>query len=197
MEAKLHPESAHKMSWSDVSYLPHNNGPKTNNERPLIGLFGAYQQHVRNIEPLLSAIKQLPEYNFIIRGDGDLPFSVSDIENLDIKAGRISLEEVERLEAACDILLSLGGKSGITHPAGKTFYYADYNKPIVHIGDGRHAEYFKGYLEGFEGRFIHCFNTTDSIISGIKQAVKELPSFELHIPARMNAANIVNKLLEL
>lgn len=150
MEAKLHPEAAHKMYWSNVSYLPHKNRLKPNNKRPVIGLFGAYQKHVRNIEPLIDAIKKFPAYKFIIRGDGDLPYSVTDIENLDISPGRIPLAEVERLEASCDILLSLGGKSGITHPAGKTFYYADYNKPIVHIGDGQHAEYFKGTLKGLK-----------------------------------------------
>ncbi len=197
MEAKLHPDAAHKMSWSDVSYLPHKKAAKPKHARPLIGLFGAYQSHVRNIEPLLNAIRLLPDYDFIIRGDGDLPFSVDTIRNLDLESGRISLAEVEQLESSCDILLSLGGKSGITHPAGKTFYYADYDKPIVHIGDGMHAEYFKGYIEGFEGRFIHCYNSTDSIIDGINQAVRDLSNFQLRIPKRMDAATIVNKILEL
>lgn len=197
MEAQLHPKAADKMTWSDVSYLPHPNQLATHNPRPLIGLFGAYQRHVRDIEPLIYAIKALPEYDFIIRGDGDLQFDVSDIKNLDLSPGRISLNEVEALEDKCNILLSLGGKSGITHPAGKTFYYADYNKPIIHIGDGVNAEYFKKYLDGFEGRFIHCFNSKDDIVSAIERTVNQLKSFKLHIPQRMDAAVIAQSILEL
>lgn len=197
MEARLHPEAANKMSWSDVSFLPHENQSAHNNKRPLIGLFGAYQKHVRNIAPLLEAIRELPEFDFIIRGDGELPFDISKIKNLDLKSGRISLKEVESLEDKCDVLLSLAGKSGITHPAGKTFYYADYRKPIVHIGDGRHSVYFKGYLDGFDERFIHCFNNKKEIKETICDAVKNCENFMLRIPTRMDAAVIANKILEL
>lgn len=197
MEAKLHPEAAHIMAWSDVSYLPHNHQYKPNNARPLIGLFGAYQKHVRDVGPLIQAISAMPDYDFIIRGDGDLPFDISRIPNLDLIQGRLSLAEVEVLEAKCDVLLSLGGKSGVTHPAGKTFYYADYNKPIIHIGDGVHSQFFKGYLDGFGDRFIHCFNNEQEIISAIHKSVISLPNFKLNIPVRMDAATIARKILEL
>lgn len=195
-EQKLHPMYADKMYWSDVSYIPHVNSISTVNDRPVIGLFGAYQKHVRNIEPLLDSIKDLPDYQFIIRGDGDLPYDVSDIQNLDIEYGRMPVSQIESLEAQCDILLSLGGRSGLTHPAGKTFYYASYNKPIIHIGDGANARYFENYLKGFEGRFIHCMNEKTSIVAAIESATSLLPKFQLHIPKRMNAAVIARKIIE-
>lgn len=195
-EQKLHPAYAHKMLWSDVSYVKHDNCVRPANTIPVIGLFGAYQSHVRNIKPLLDAIKGLPEYKFIIRGDGDLPYDVSDIPNLDIEHGRKPASEIERLEAFCDILLSLGGLSGLTHPAGKTFYYADYDKPIVHIGDGKNALFFEKYLNGFESRYIHCYNISDDIIQAVHKAVSELTDFKLHISERMDAAVIAKKIIE-
>lgn len=197
MEASLHPDAAHKMTWSDVSFMPHKNQTMHVNQRPIIGLFGAYQQHVRNIRPLLEAIQELPDFDFIIRGDGDLPFDISGITNLDLKSGRIPLTEVEELEDKCDVLLSLAGKSGITHPAGKTFYYADYKKPIIHIGDGKHALYFKGYLDEFGSRFIHCFNSKEEIKNSINEAVNKAKEFTLIIPERMDASLIVRKILDL
>lgn len=195
-EQKLHPNYSEKMTWSDISYVSHNFYPKKKHNKPLIGLFGAYQTHVRNIKPLLEAIKELTEFDFIIRGDGELPFDVSNISNLNIEQGRKSLDEIEKLENECDILLSLGGKSGLTHPAGKTFYYASYNKPIIHIGDGKNAFYFESYLKGFEGRFVHCFNTKAEIINTITDTVNLLSTFELKIPSRMDASNIAKKIIE-
>lgn len=195
-EAELHPEYAEKMTWSDISYIPHENKNRPNNQKPLIGFFGAYQSHVRNIEPLLNAIKMLPQFDFVIRGDGNLPYDVSDIPNLDLIEGRKPLAEIERLEQQCDILISLSGKSGITHPAGKTFYYAAYNKPILHIGDGVNADYFKKYLEEFDNRFEHCMNDTDEIASSIKKIVDTYSQFNLKIPRRMDAAVIARRIIE-
>lgn len=195
MMKRLHSGASRKMTWSDVSFMPHRSINKMANKRPLIGFFGAYQKHVRNIEPLLNTIKELPDYDFIIRGDGDLPFDIHEIKNIDLKPGRIPLCEIETLEAKCDILLSLSGKSGLTHPAGKTFYYADYNKPIIHIGDGEHAEYFKNYLEGFDNRFRHCFNNKNEIQTAIVDTVNNLDKFKLKIPERQDAAVIVRKIL--
>ena len=197
MEKQLHHKYAHKMTWSDISYMIH--APEKNkiqNQKPLIGFFGAYQNRVRNIRPLFEAIKNLPECQFIIRGDGDLPENIGTISNLNLESGRKSLAEIEELENQCDILLSLSGKSGLTHPAGKTFYYASYNTPIIHIGDGDNSDYFEKYISGFEGRFIHCHNNEQSITKAIRKAVSELSNFELHIPSRMDAATIAKKIIE-
>ena len=197
MEQKLHPQYAEKMSWSDISYMTRAENKKTvNNEKPLIGFFGAYQKKVRNIIPLIQTINELPQYNFIIRGDGDLDYDTTSIVNLNIKPNRLPLSEIEELESQCDILLSIGGRSGLTHPAGKTFYYASYNKPIIHIGDGINASYFMEYLRGFGDRFIHCYNNKESIEKAIKMAVELLPYFKLTIPERMNAGNIARKIIE-
>jgi len=197
MEQRLHPEFAQKMTWSDVSYVEHpfDNG-KPHNQQITIGLFGAYQRRVRNIEPLLTSLRSFPKVKFIIRGDSDVEINPSDYPNLDILPGRLPSAEVEQLETQCDILLSLGGLAGVTHPAGKTFYYVNYDKPIVYIGDGVHRDYFAEYLNGFEGRFIICNNTVESIVEGINNAIAILPHFSLRIPARLEPKAIVRRLLE-
>jgi len=200
MEQKLHPKFSNKMTWSDVGYTEHlfatRNSSTNISGRVKIGLFGNYQSKVRNIFPLLDAISKIPEVLFIIRGDSDIHIDGSLFSNLDIIEGRRPVSEIEQLEAECNILICLGGKSGITHPAGKVFYYANYPKPIVYIGDGVHNEYFKNYLSGFN-RYIICDNNTDSIIDGIHQAITSLPSFVLELDKRLEPSEIARKIVSL
>lgn len=196
MEQKLHPEFSAKMSWSDVGYIKHAAAAEVpHNEKITIGLFGAYQQRVRNIRPLLAALSYFPEACFIIRGDSDVDINASDYPNLDILPGRCPVKEIEQLEARCDILLCLGNISGIA-PPGKFFYYADYHKPIVYIGDGQHKNYFAQYLNGFENRYIVCDNTKEDIVRALRKAMDVLPHFTLHIPRRLEPSCIAAKLFE-
>lgn len=196
-EQKLHPRFAFKMGWTHISYVEHPLGTeRVHNEKVTIGLFGAYQRRVRNIEPLLNAIVHFPDVQFIIRGDADFEIDASCYPNLDVEPGRKTADEIERLEAKCDILLSLAGLSGVTQPAGKTFYYANYDKPIVHIGDGANKEYFANYLKSFNNRWIICENDSNSIIQGIREAIETLPSFKLCIPDCVNPATIARGIVE-
>lgn len=197
MEKKLHPMYAGKMTWSDVGYVEHNSySDNKNNNRIKIGLFGNYQSKVRNIFPLLEAINSFPQIQFIIRGDSDVHIDVSRYPNLDLIEGRRPISEIEEMEASCDILLCLGGKSGVTHPAGKVFYYANYPKPIVYIGDGVHNEFFKRYLSSFN-RYIICDNKTESIIKGIQSAISTLSSFVLKIDNRLEPSTIASKIVSI
>lgn len=184
------------MTWSDVSYVPHNNlVHKKTNQQITICLFGAYPSNVRNIAPLLHAIQLMPQYRFIIRGDGDLPFDVSRIKNLDLEHGRLPVSTIEVLEQYCDILLSLSSKNGIA-PGGKTFYYVSYNKPIIHIADGVNGEYYNKYLNNLENRYRCCLNNSDEIRDTISKVVDELNDFTLQIPRRMDAAVIARQIIE-
>lgn len=196
MEQKLYPALAHKMTWSDVGYVEHAPFERVKNAKTTIGLFGAYQSAVRDIRPFLEMLRFFPDVQFILRGDSDVVIDAAKYPNLDVVQGRRPVDEIERLEAQCDILLCLGGRSGITHPAGKTFYYGNYDKPIVHIGDGVHNDYFKRYLSGFEGRYIICDNKPESIRAAIDTAIRILPGFKLHIPSRMEPAVIARKIIE-
>lgn len=193
---KLYPEFADMMSWSDIAYTKHKEANyKPKNDRITIGLFGAYQTKVRNIYPFLEAVKQLPDLRFILRGDSDITINSSDFPNLDVKPGRVPLAEIEELEAGCDVLLCLAGRSGITIPAGKVFYYGDYNKPILYIGDGKHKDYCADYIRGFD-RYEVCDNNVDSIKQGIQNCIKVLEGFQVKIPNRMEPSVIVRKMFE-
>ena len=196
-EKQLHPTDANKITWSDISYVEHPlDKGKPNNAKVRIGNFGAYQRRVRNVEPFLGALKYFPNVQFVMRGDADFEIEKSLYPNLDIEYGRRPANEIEQMEAECDILISIAGFSGVTHPSGKTFYYASYNKPIVHIGDGKNNGFFMKYIEGFEGRWIVCNNNVESIVEAFCKAIETLPTFELKIPKRMEPVNIARKLIE-
>ena len=195
LEKTAHPEYGGKMRWSDVGYIRHERDDYVpHNEKVTIGLFGAYQRKVRNIKPLLSAMAAFPEVKFILRGDSDIEINSSDYPNLDVKSGRISVEEVEELEARCDILISLSGRYTVM-PPGKTFYYASYNKPIIAIIDGPRADFMLEYLVGL-GRYVCCRNEETSIKNGIKNAIESLVNFKRVIPDRMQLATIAKNLVE-
>lgn len=190
MEQRLHPDYKDKMSWSDVGYTEHTLGSEISREgKTKIGLFGSYHSKVRNIFPLLEVIKTFPNVQFVIRGDSDIHIDVNEFNNLDLVEGRRPVGEIEELEAECDILLCLGGKSGITHPAGKVFYYANYSKPIVYIGDGVHNSYFKHYLTGFN-RYIICDNNPRSIECALGHALLEAKNYQVNIPQRLEPKNV-------
>lgn len=193
---ELYPKYAERMSWSDIAYMKHEKANyKPHNERVTIGLFGAYHKRVRNIYPLLNILKEFPDVQFVIRGDSDVYVDAKDYPNLDIKPGRVPLTEVEDLEANCDILLCLAGCSGITIPAGKVFYYGDYNKPILYIGDGAHKDYCADYMRSF-GRYEVCENTKESIVQGIQNCIKALDGYQVKIPERMEPTYIARRLFE-
>ena len=194
LEKAAHPEYGGKMRWSDVGFIKHERDDYVpHNEKVTIGLFGAYQRKVRNIEPLLSAMAAFPDVKFILRGDSDIEINSSDYPNLDVKSGRISVEEVEELEAQCDILISLSGRYTVM-PPGKTFYYASYNKPIVAIVDGPQADFMLEYLNGLE-RYVCCRNEKMSIVNGLKSAIKSIADFKREIPPRMKLATIARNLV--
>lgn len=196
MEAKLHPQYSYKMTWSDVSFVDRENIETIKSDKQIrFGHFGAYQKKIRNIDPLLSIINRFPEIKFIIRGDADFIIPKEKYSNLDIEYGRKPVSEIESLEDMCDVLIVLGGTSGITHPAGKLFYYANLKKPIIYIGEGVHDEYFKRYIKPFN-RYIICQNTPESINAGINEALNSLPSFSLNIVERLLPEVIAKKIIE-
>ena len=195
MEQRLHPMYADKMTWSDVGYIEHErDNYKPDNSQVTIGLFGAYQRKVRNIAPFLNAISNMPNVCFIIRGDSDVVIDSTKYPNLDVRPGRCPVDEIERLEQECDVLVSLCGRYTVM-PPGKTFYMANYHKPILFIADGPRKEYMIDYLNGL-GRYICCNNTVDSIESGLRLAIACTKDFKLEMPIRMRLDVIARKIIE-
>lgn len=196
MEEKLYPQFANKLSWSYVSYIIRPKIAYKKHTPIKIGLFGAFQSSVRNIKPLIESTQKLNNVKLIIRGDGDIIFDEKKYPNVDIRNGRLPISEIENYEANCDILVSLNGFRNIG-PAGKTFYYASYNKPIICIGDGMHADYFINYMDNLDSRYIVCRNNMNEICGAIIRAIDQLDNFELNIPEKMNAAIIAKNILDI
>ncbi len=194
LEKELHPEFAAKMSWTDVGYVKHDlDDYLPHNDHVTVGLFGAYQRKVRNIGPFLEAVKRLSNLQFVLRGDTDVHVDSALYPNLDVKFGRQPVDEVERLEANCDILISLNAHSGMM-PPGKTFYYASYAKPLVYIADGEKQDYLMEYMTSL-GRYVVCRNTAESIIGGIQRAVASLQGFKRNIPERMKLEVVAQRIV--
>ena len=194
LETAAHPKYARKMRWSDVGYIKHERDDFVpRNKNVTVGLFGAYQRKVRNIEPLLSVMASFPDVRFVIRGDSDFEIDAARYPNLDVKTGRIPVEEVEALEAQCDILISLSGRYTVM-PPGKTFYYASYNKPLVFIVDGPRAEYMEQHFSRL-CRYICCANEKSAIEAGLRDAVTALDGFKKVIPMRMHLDTIAHRII--
>lgn len=195
IEKAAHPEFAEKMRWSDVGYINHKKDDYVpHNAKVTVGLFGAYQRKVRNIEPLLSVLASFPDVQFILRGDADFEIDAGRYPNLDVKYGRVPVAEVEELEAQCDILISLSGRYTVM-PPGKTFYYASYNKPILFIVDGPRAEYMEKHFSAL-GRYICCANEPMAIMRGLSSAIQALSGFTRTIPRRMCLDTIARRIVE-
>lgn len=196
MESKLYPEYKDKLTWVNISYIKRIITPLPQNSPIKIGLFGAFPSSVRNLKPLIEVVSKIPEINLIIRGDGDIPFDISGVKNVDVKVGRLPSNEIEKLEQDCDILLCLNGFRNIG-PAGKIFYYAGYNRPIIVIADGKHAKYFIDYMHPLKERYIVCQNNVLDIHKAIVNAINSLHNFRLKIPQEMEASKIAKKILEI
>lgn len=195
MEKKLHPKFAYKMDWSDIGPINHvRDDYKPQNKKVTVGLFGAYQRKVRNINPFLEAVKMLPKFRFVLRGDSDVLVNPAEYPNLDVKFGRRPVSEVEDLETNCDILLSLNAHHNIT-PPGKTFYYASFNKPIIYIADGKNSDYTINYFKSL-GRFEACHNDVNSITECITRVAAGLRDFKRIIPERLKLDVIARKIIE-
>lgn len=195
-QKKLFPKHANKMRWSDVSYLERG---KTNFSKGVdtiirVGYFGDFTQRVRNIFPLIESISSMKNVKLVIRGNTDVTINKEKYHNIDIKTERFPYEQIEELENSCDILVGIGNIKGVQIP-GKIFYYVNYNKPIIYIGDGAYNDEIISYLSQFN-RFIFCHNNPMSIRNAICEAIENLSKFSLFIHPRLmpenSAAKIIN-----
>lgn len=194
LQKELYPEFASKMRWSDVSYLNRDKYDIKNKKGKIkLGYFGAFSKNIRNITPLLNTIRELDNLELIVRGDSNIKFNKKEFLNVDIEYERITYKEVEKLERECDILICIGNISGVQIP-GKVFYYSNYEKPIIYIGDGLFNGEISNYLKEFD-RYLICENNVTSIKNIIKKAILELPHFEPVISERFLPTNVASRIV--
>ncbi len=160
--------------------------------RPLkIGYFGDYKSHVRNVLPLYEACREQSDLFLYVAGNTDLQLASNDSVQI---MPRISQQEMERLEAECDVLVCLLNSSGTQIP-GKVYHYTATDKPILIVLDGEHAPAMAQYFDRFE-RYTCCPNEPDAIRTALTETAQQLSdgrTFEpaLHFAARTIAAEFL------
>jgi hypothetical protein len=194
IQKELYPQFSREMYWAGVSYIEEDmEHPIDRSGKIKIGFFGAYQTHIRNIQPFLQVMTLFKNVEFYIRGDSDLRIEANKYNNLDIAYGRKPYTEIRSLEYKCDILVCLGNLNGTGIP-GKIFYYAQLNKPIIYINDGYYKEILSAYISSM-GRYVLCNNNVQSIKMAIISAIKQIPNFTASIPIQIQPEYVIKKIL--
>jgi hypothetical protein len=159
-QKKLFPCMADKMCFLPIPYINEKIYAKTNNDKYIVGYFGAYESNVRDIMPLYKAglkLKDIIKLNIV--GNSDIFLQTT--ENINIyPRGNIS-----EFEKNADLLVCVLNKKGTQIP-GKLYHSAATNKPVLVIIDGDNTGEMKQYLESFN-RFVVCENKEANIVTAI------------------------------
>jgi len=180
-QMEVFPKFKDRMHFIPLPYFEKKVYPKTNNKKFTIGYFGDYNSRIRDIMPLYLLCLQNADYKLIIAGSSDL--FLQGNENVEILP-RVGQAEVEKLEAACDVLVCVCNRSGTQIP-GKIYYYSATNRPILIILDGDYKKEIGEYLSAFS-RFDLCDNTSASIkdkVLELSESPKEYTACEDFAPA--------------
>lgn len=171
-----------KMIFKPLAYSNEVIYPKVNNKVYTVGYFGDYKTQDRNIYPLYKAFKSM-DSKLVIYGDSNI--KLKEEENIIINQ-RVNLDELQKQEGKCDLLVCLCNKKGTQVP-GKPSQCARTNKPILIILDGTIKEEMKNYFASYN-RFYFCNNNTDSIKRTINRIKKNKKKFS---PCRLLSGNFI------
>ena len=134
--------------------------PACQNNVFMIGYFGAYESHIRDIMPLYKACEALGKEVFLtVVGNSDLKLENKD--NIEIR-GRMDVNELEK---NADLLICLLNKKGTQIP-GKLYFNAATNKRVLVIVDGDRQDEMIEFLKKFD-RFYICHNDFSSIVESL------------------------------
>lgn len=191
-QKKLYPNYAEKMIYVVQSCIKQEKAaPWVKNSYIQIGYFGDYYKEIRDIMPLISAIKQSDYLKLIIAGSGDIDINYF---NTTIYP-RLSFEEVGNLEQNTDILVGICNKKGTQIPA-KFYYMAGTQKPVILITDGEYSEYLQHYFKKYN-RYIICQNISEQISTAIQTAIEQLQQgVQYSLPAQLLPINVSKKILD-
>ncbi len=159
-QKKNYPKLAKRMIFLPVPYLEEEIYKPYQNSKFIIGYYGNYTSHIRNLIPFYNAVNQLKETETSIYGysDIELPTTV----NVKVFPAGIVSEHQKKADLLICVLNSTG-----TQIPGKIYHLAGTNKKILIILDGENEEGILKYLRSFN-RFYFCKNNTQDIIDTIK-----------------------------
>lgn len=149
---------------------------------------GDYNSNVRNIDPLIEAIKET-NHRLIICGDSDLQYQ--SCENIKFYS-RQEYDVVKKFESESDVLIHLSNLKGTQIP-GKIYQYSGTNRPILFILDGEKDQIYNNFLD-VKNRYIFCDNTKEDI--KLKFENDELFRKQYSSVSEFEKKKVVSKLLD-
>lgn len=189
----LYKKYAAKMRYIDLPYIvKKETGKFSNPNKKQIVYSGNYYSDIRNISPLYETMDAFGmEIVLDIYGLSDL--KLDNKKNVFIK-GRISPEEIHKVELNADILVCLLNKKCIQIP-GKIFYNIDIKQQILIIVDGKYGNKIKEYLKEFN-RFVFCDNNIESIKKAITYILNDPLAINEDILLKCSPNNIAMELIK-
>lgn len=187
-QSELYPEFSFKF---EHIYIPFERKIiyKNNIQNSILFLYtGDYNSNIRDIQPLIEAIKET-NHRLIICGHSDLDSEPT--KNIKFYP-RQEYDKIKELEAESDVLIHLSNSKGTQIP-GKIYQYSGTNKPILFILDGEKKAIFNNFLD-VNDRYIFCDNKKDSIKLVIENV--ELFKKEYSPVKKFEKKIVVSKLFE-
>ena len=190
-QKRYFPECADKMRFVPLPAYRFTDTPSPEHEEPVLGYFGDYYSHVRNLEPFLNAV-QKDGFSAYVIGDTDLHYNSGD--KLFVHP-RMTLAELSQYQDNTDILVHLCNLRGGQIP-GKVYHYSITDRQILFILDGTEEEKTEicSFFSQFN-RYCFCENNEEDISAAINQLIHAPERTEEEV-ADFYPVNIVKKLLE-
>lgn len=188
-QKQLFQKYADKMRYIDVSYTEAEDDDLSAGSLKRLLYAGNFHKNIRNIQPLVDALANLPDYHLDIYGDGECKAETCNV----CLHGRVSPKELEEIERNYGISVCILNHSCIQIP-GKIFYRMNRPGVILIISDGKYASDLLEYLNSY-GRFFVCENTREEIekmLMKLSDSDKSVYSVEVE---RYSPKNIAKDLL--
>lgn len=186
---KKYPQFSEKILFLPIPYrLSNDKKSEKYYEKGLVGYFGDYTSHNRNILPFYDAVVEAHIKTNII-GDSDVQLSETELIHI---GSRIPSQELKQTTDMTHLFVCVCNLHGTQIP-GKVYHYVNTGKPILIVLDGERTADLRKYFESFN-RFYLCENTKESILDSLKQVLSEDKSFG--IPDALNPQKIAKRFVE-
>lgn len=180
----LFPVLSDKMRYIDIAYTEKEKYVGGRKKKSLL-YAGNFYSDIRNINPLIEALKMLPEYTLDIYGEGDAQKNGAS-NNISFR-GRVSPEELKEKEDELEYQICILNHSCIQIP-GKIFYNMTSPCKILVILDGAQSNVIRDYLQTYH-RFIFCKNNPNDIRKAIVESA-DTPVDIQYVKENYNAEKI-------
>lgn len=170
---KTHPALAERIEFYPVPFRADNKKKEFSYNNRMVSYIGDYSSTVRNMEPLITALKEMDIPAAVI-GNSDI--KVTPTNNLLVK-DRLIGKELEEITNNTGVYVCVCNKCGTQIP-GKIYHNVNTGKPILIILDGEYKEQLKDYFASFN-RYYMCLNDKDEIVKTLREILNDYKQFDI------------------